>query len=182
MGRAQSEDWREEIESLQPERRDWLVKIGAMGSVADLEEFDTFEQLEGFITFALPFHRDAGDGWSVFLHWDITAGILRDTYDDPETGEDESQETELVSMGPRIGLEKGWFVIDAGSRVTYLGDENIGSRDLDGPFQFISHARIGVVILRRLEIGGRIQHMSNAGIYESNPGADLVVVDVGCRF
>ena len=68
---------------------------------------------------------------------------------------------------------------DIGTRATIVGDGELSSPDIGGPVHFTSHFRIGLRPWKKLEVGARVQHMSNAGLYDTNPGVDLLVIDVG---
>ncbi|MDA0989994.1 MAG: acyloxyacyl hydrolase [Verrucomicrobia bacterium] len=157
-------------------------KIGGMASVADLEEESEFTQFLAFVSYELPYGQRLEDNWWFFCHWDVAAGVISDSVNESFIG----------SMGPRLGYTKGWFVFDIGTRLTYVDHMDLGvndfnprsmtNRDLDGPIHFQSHIRLGAILFDKLEIGGRLQHMSNAGMYDRNPGLDLILIDAAWRF
>lgn len=71
--------------------------------------------------------------------------------------------------------------IEAGWRPTLLSDHKFGQDDLGGPIQFSTH--IGTSLsLNPMTINYRYQHISNAELYDTNPGIDLHMIGVGVRF
>ena len=78
-------------------------------------------------------------------------------------------------VGPRLKLSHAdlpaWLEI--GSRAGVITEDHFGDDDLGGPFQFSSHAAIGVD-LGRIRVGVRFQHTSNAGVYSENDGYNIV--------
>jgi hypothetical protein len=149
------------------------VKVGAMVAAATVDQNEDFEQYEIFLTYALPWHKN-GETWSFFSHLDMTGGMIADS----------EKYTSIGSIGPRVGYRKndGAVIFDIGSRVTLVGDDKLGERALDGPVHFTSHFRIGFGLFDKAELGFRIQHMSNAGLGDHNPGLDLLVVDLAWYF
>jgi len=77
-------------------------------------------------------------------------------------------------FGDFLDFEAGW-------RPTWLSDYRFGDDDLGGSFQFSSH--VGLALhWRKTTWGYRFQHISNAGIYDENPGLDLHFFSFGFRF
>ena len=72
--------------------------------------------------------------------------------------------------------------LSLGIQPTLLSDYEAGDRDLGGPFQLTSHASLAWAPQRALVLGIRFQHTSNARLYSSNPGADIVSIGVGYGF
>ncbi len=150
----------------------WL-KVGVLASVANVDKDEDFDQVEVFLTHSLPWKKD-GEVWNVRTQLDLTAGAIAD----------KEKETHMGSIGPRVIFhdKAGPIIFDFGIRATILGDDKLGQRDVDGPFHFTSHFRIGFYLPGKLELGCRVQHMSNAGLSDRNPGLDLVAVDLARWF
>jgi lipid A 3-O-deacylase len=55
-------------------------------------------------------------------------------------------------------------------------------RQLSDDFQFGSHLGVSYVFGNRVDIGLRIQHISNGGIKEPNDGVNFAVIRAGYRF
>ncbi len=56
------------------------------------------------------------------------------------------------------------------------------SRDLGGTFQFMSEAYVGYRLPWNDLLGVSLQHISNAGIHDDNPGTDIVLVTYTVSF
>jgi hypothetical protein len=86
----------------------------------------------------------------------------------------------FVSFGPvwQLPLMRGndeWFV-QLGFSPTLLSGSTINDRDLGGNFHFTSSASLGAVFgeRRALSFALRIQHTSNGGINDTNPGINML--------
>lgn len=72
---------------------------------------------------------------------------------------------------------------EAGIGVRYLSDlyDNNGHQ-LSTKFQFASHLGVGYVFQNSVDLGLRVQHISNGSIKKPNSGVDFVVVRASYRF
>jgi len=147
-----------------------FIKAGAMSAAHTVDSNERYEQFELFVTYGLPLAKQ-WTHWAYFSDIDITGGMISDR----------DQQAAIGSIGPRIGFKRHPLIFDIGTRLTLVSDSELGEKILDGPVHFSSHFRIGLR-MSDVEIGCRIQHMSNAGFYDSNPGLDLLVLDVGYYF
>ncbi len=106
--------------------------------------------------------------------WDLTVGYWDGSAD----------ENGFAAIGPVVE----WHAPAADLRVslgvqpTLISSHNGNGKDLGGPFQFTSHFGLAWVPPGALILGLRIQHTSNAGIYDNNPGVDIVSAEVGYAF
>ena len=120
--------------------------------------------------------RHVVDPWlpqAVRARWDLTVGRWRGSDGD----------SAFVAFGPALeAFPVGDLRLSLGLQPTLLSDYEAGDRDLGGPFQFTSHASLAWAPQRALVLGIRIQHTSNARLYSSNPGADIVSIEVGYGF
>jgi len=94
-----------------------------------------------------------------------------------------SQESALL-LG--VGPELMWSSADdryrwsVGTAVTLVSRHRFQAIDYGGPLQFTSHLGLS----RRLgdstwRLQGRLQHTSNGGIYDPNPGLDTLIIGIG---
>ncbi len=74
------------------------------------------------------------------------------------------------------------FHLDLGIHPTFLGGSRFHGADMGGNFHFTSFVSTGVVLGRRHEFNARVQHTSNAGLNDDNPGADVAGIDYSYRF
>ena len=135
---------------------------------------EDFKQYEGFSTWKLPWSRQWDSGWTLGTYLEANAGVLR-----------AAGETGFVgSIGPGIYITglKEKMEITMGINPTIISKHKYGDENLGGPIEFTSHIGIGLNLTRHLSIGYRLQHMSNAVIYEENPGLNMHMVEVGYRF
>lgn len=89
----------------------------------------------------------------------------------------------LASLGPTLGVRLlgGRVTADGGSSVAFLSNHWLGGRDFGGPIEFVSHAGFDVRLSHGLAVGYRIQHMSNAGLYDRNPGLNMHLFQITAR-
>jgi hypothetical protein len=94
-----------------------------------------------------------------------TAGVLHGPEDDALT----------ASLGPAFSLAtpNGKWEIELGSRAGYLSRYRFDQINLGGNFQFISHLGILTRLSPNFGLGYLFQHISNANIYDHNPGLNL---------
>lgn len=140
-----------------------LAEIGVRGGVSDSNSDQHFEQYEAFTSHNLPWSWSLPGNWTFEPRVNVTAGAL--------TG---SGGTAFVgTLGP--GFAFGWkgLSLFGGVSPTYLSKEDFAVEDFGGEFQFTSHIGLSYQFFREFAAGYRIQHMSNAGIYDSNPGLNL---------
>jgi lipid A 3-O-deacylase len=69
-----------------------------------------------------------------------------------------------------------------GINPTIISKHKFGDENLGGPIEFTSHIGINFNLGRHFTIGYRLQHMSNAVLYEHNPGLNMHMLEAGYRF
>jgi len=146
--------------------------IGGLASTADLEGRDDYEQYEGYLTYRVERLVPGGRGLRCASVVTAAAGVI----------EAEDGDHFLASFGPAWGFRWRPYMVEFGCRFAWVDDYELGSRDLGGPFQIINHIRVAAAPVRFMEVGIRLQHMSNGYIYEDNPGLDLILVDIGITY
>lgn len=132
-------------------------------------------QLEGFAVYQLPWELRARSGFGAATRFGVTAGMLKGNGDYSFIG----------SAGPGFTLGKTGFPLelDLGISVTFLSYDTFGRRDYNGQVQFSSHGGVNYRLTKRIGLGYRIQHMSNAGMNGCrNPGLNLHLVGVTWYF
>jgi hypothetical protein len=118
--------------------------------------------------------HDLGRRWSIAARLELSTGAIEGGADDIFVG----------ALGPVVELVRQGFPLrlHAGIRPTYLNDPQVGWKDMGSNFQFSSHLGIEWQFHRRWHVGYRFQHMSNAGLGDTNPGMNLNLFDVGFHF
>ena len=87
----------------------------------------------------------------------------------------------IVSTGPSftLGKEGSRYSLGFGTRAAILSDDNLGEKDFGGKFNFISHIGMKIKLDINHMVGYRFEHMSNAGIYDHNPGINWHTFEFG---
>lgn len=93
----------------------------------------------------------------------------------------------FVSIGPvwRLPIEHRRMFVEFGlSPTLIIGDSTFGGRDLGGNFHFTSSLSIGAAFGRfdALSVSLRAQHISNGGLNSTNPGIDMIGINVAFDF
>jgi hypothetical protein len=155
--------------------------IGLRGGINDNRNEEDFEQYEGFATWNLPWSWQWDSGWALGTYIEANAGVL--------TADGESGFVGSVGPGLYISI-KEMVELSMGINPTVISKDEFGDEELGGPFQFTSHiglnftSHIGlnVVFYDHYSLGYRLQHMSNAGFYDHNPGVNMHMLEVEYRF
>ena len=143
----------------------------ALGDVAPEE----FREYDAAVTFRLPWAWYAKSGWGGGIRLMASAGVL---YGAGETAL-------VVSLIPLVafGTQDGRFTLDMGAGGALLSRHRFGTQDYGGYFQFALTAGVGVPIYKRLGVGYRFLHYSDAAIYgPHNTGADFHMLELTWRF
>ena len=152
----------------------WEFGVRAGWSVSDDEE--SFNQYDVFANYGLPWNWQWGGIVQVDTQLTTAFGILDGGGDTGVVG--------LLGFDFVFGTVSGKcpFEIRAGSGLTLISEDEYGDDDFGGPLQLTSHISLNYWILENLSAMARVQHMSNAGIYSSNAGLNLVMLGMLYRF
>lgn len=90
---------------------------------------------------------------------------------------------EFISFGPSWqrpfgkSVSSTWFM-DFGVHPTLLNESRFDGEDIGGTFHFTSHFGVGKFLdyKRKAHVLLRVQHTSNAGLDETNPGVDMIAL------
>ena len=124
-----------------------------------------FRAGEAFLNCNLPVAWEPGPHSLVTIRMDFSAGWL---------GRD-GENASMATVGPTFVYQyRGVpLSLEGGSSSTVLSPHSFADVDLGGPFQFTTHAGLNWNITRRVRVGYRYQHTSNAGLVNHNPGLNL---------
>lgn len=118
----------------------------------------------------LPWQSRARLGWVAETRLMASAGLLQG-----------GGENGLVfSLVPEIGFrhERSSLLLDMGFGATLLSRYQLGNQDFGGPFQFALTSGISIPLYKRLGIGYRFMHYSDAGLNgEHTVGADFHMIE-----
>lgn len=90
----------------------------------------------------------------------------------------------FVSIGPvwRTPLLRDRFFADVGIAPTLFSASRHGARNLGGHFHFTSFVTVGMQFGRSGALSLRVQHTSNGGIRDTNPGMDMLGLEFSYNF
>lgn len=155
-------------------RSSWEAGLRAGSSFNNEDE--SFNQYDLFISYGLPWSWRWGQAIQVDTNLTTAVGVLDGG---GERGIVGSLGFEFVFSGAG-----GSFPLElrAGSALTLISEHEYGDEDLGGPVQFTHHISLYYWFLENLSVLARVQHMSNAGIYDENPGVDMLMLALVYRF
>lgn len=135
-----------------------------------------------------PRHYPASDGWQWSRSWEANLSYWY-LY---KIEEDEEGEENLLELGLtpnfRLARDKAWDwgrpYLEAGLGLHLLSKVHIGTRDLGSSLQFGTHAGFGIRFGHdeQYELAWRIEHLSNGGLKEPNPGINFSMLRIGYRW
>jgi Lipid A 3-O-deacylase (PagL) len=152
--------------------QDYLAGVRAGGSFEN--DAGDFQQAEVFGGIYLPWRFGSKTGFSLKPRIEGSAGCL----------DNRGEAGFIAASGPVLEFRKGKFpvTLEAGVNLTALSRYNYEDKDLGGWFQFTDHVGLNWHITKHFTVGWRFQHMSNAGIYRSNPGLNQQMLSTSYSF
>lgn len=136
---------------------------------------EEFQEYDVAANFRLPWAWYSQAGWGAGITLMASAGALHG-----------AGETALVvSLIPLVvlGSQDGRFTLDMGAGGALLSRHSFGTQDYGGYFQFALTVGVGVPLYKRLGVGYRFLHYSDAAIYgPHNTGADFHMLELTYRF
>lgn len=80
-----------------------------------------------------------------------------------------------------VPLGKRWVVSPHWAAGVYYRDRSEDGKDLGGAIEFRSGLELSYVLSERSRLGLSLYHLSNAGIYDFNPGSESLVLTYSVR-
>ncbi|MBW2475942.1 MAG: acyloxyacyl hydrolase [Deltaproteobacteria bacterium] len=147
------------------------VRVGFDQNNSSLDE--NYDAYEVYLLKDLPWKGKLSPNTSVSSRFDASLTYL-DAADD---------QSAMVGFGLDfvLGFWNGLFECEVGFRPTWMIEHEYGNDDFGGGLQFTSLAGLAVH-WQKAALNFRYQHTSNAGIYDENPGLNLMMVGLGYRF
>jgi hypothetical protein len=81
-----------------------------------------------------------------------------------------------------LGWREWPIFLVGGVRAALLGEHIYEGKDFGGRLQFIAEIGLNVRLSQKLGAGYRFQHMSNAFIYDTNPGLNMHIFEFKYSF
>lgn len=149
------------------------MEFGVRGGVDDASLKEHYSAVEVYCLRNLPWQKEIAPGVRVYTRLDLGAAYL----------DGDAKDGGWISAGGDIvfSLLDGAFELEAGWRPAWLLEHEYGHDNFGGGFQFISHAG-ATVNMGRTTVNYRFQHISNAGLYDENPGLQMHMLGLGVRF
>ena len=147
----------------------------AQGRVLGDEQPEAFREYDVFASIRLPWERYHPSGWGVGTRLLVSAGVLQG----------EQNNAFAFSFIPvlAVGSQDGRFVLDLGVGGALLSRHTFEKQDYGGHFQFAVTAGASVPLYRRLGVGYRFMHYSDATLQGTHTtGADFHMVELIYRF
>jgi hypothetical protein len=126
-------------------------------------------------TLRLPWEGGSWAGWDVGARLMASAGVLRGAGDS----------TLLLSAVPTLALARTDLpiTVELGAGLALLGKHDYAGQDYGGHLQFALAVGLSLPVHRRIGIGYRFMHYSDAGAYGRHSiGADFHMVELSYRF
>ena len=131
------------------------------------EEFHAYDLAANF---GLPWLHYNSSGWGAITRLMASVGMLRN-------GGKNGLAVSLIP-GVAIGSEDRRFLFDVGAGGALLSKHRFGNQDFGGPFQFALTAGVSFPLYKRLGLGYRFLHYSDAGVNGPDTiGADFHMIE-----
>ena len=150
-----------------------VFELGVRGGVNDNRNYEEFTAGEIYLLKDLPWQIPLTK--SAILRTRLDAGVI--------VLEAAGEHSVMLAIGGDlfVPLLDDRLEVEVGFRPAFLHDYKIGDDDFGGHLQFTSHAGM-TLRWHEISLSYRIQHSSNASIYDQNKGLNLHLVGLGGRF
>lgn len=150
-----------------------VFELGVRGGVNDNRNYEEFTAGEIYLLRDLPWQMPLTQSATLRTRLDAGVTVL----------EAVGEHSLMLAIGGDlfVPILDDCLEVEVGLRPAFLHDYKIGDDNFGGNLQFTSHA--GVTFRwQEISLSYRIQHTSNASIYEQNKGLNLHLVGLGGRF
>ncbi|MFA3782882.1 acyloxyacyl hydrolase [Melioribacteraceae bacterium 4301-Me] len=156
------------ITQVSAQQKDFGVRVGTNQSRRDVTKLHFFEVY--YITKPPFIFSGNGSSFPLMFRLNISIGLL---YDD-------STNSMLISAGPILELNPftDKILFTAGINPSIMTNHSFSNLELGGSFNFISHIALMVKPFSKIGIAYRFEHISNASLYETNPGVNIHFLEI----
>jgi hypothetical protein len=151
------------------------TSVGFSGGMALLDHDDQdLRTYKVYLRQELPWGWTGGHGCRLRTTGVASAGMLYDSGD----------AAMLVSAGPGLLLDRvgARWSLDLAIEVTYLSEDYLAGLDLGSELQFTCHLGLMWYAFEHVGVGCRYEHISNGDLHTTNPGLDMVSLDLMYTF
>ncbi|WP_373501212.1 acyloxyacyl hydrolase [Desulfococcus sp.] len=149
---------------------DVTARVG-FDAFSEVEDFDLYE-VNGRMVFSP--YITWGDGWTLTPALVCAVSLLHAADD---TGI-------MAGFGPQLELTFPWDRLTAFATVRPSGltEHEYGREDLGGWFTLATDVGARIDLGSRIMVGYAWEHISNANLYDNNPGLNFHVIELGLKF
>lgn len=149
------------------QKADLGIRVGTNQS---RRQENNFRHYEFFLINRLPFDVEKNNFVDLNFNFESTVGLLDDGY----------KKSVLFSVGPMLyfGIDKNTFSLMGGVSPSLMTNHTFRNIEFGGTFNFISHIAVLFSPIENMKLGYRFEHISNARIYESNPGINIHFIEI----
>ncbi len=153
--------------------QEWVEAGARIGFSKDVHG-ENFNQLEIVAAYRLPKTWMLDNGWILDSRINASAGALHGGGDTAA----------IVTLGPGLAWvsPSQQYIVETGFSPTLLSEHEFGEADFGGNFQFTSFIGLNSRIGKQTTASFRVQHMSNGGFYDHNPGLDQLMLGINYQF
>jgi hypothetical protein len=132
-----------------------------------------FNKAEAYLNCNTRWNWELGKEWFCRPQLASTAGWLGD-----------GKDAAIFSLGPNLVLGRQGLPlsVDGGVSPTMMTRHEFETKDFGMNFAFVTHAGLNLDLSRKVRLGYRYEHMSNAHLGPHNAGLNIMMVALGYRF
>ncbi len=150
-------------------------QIGAHGGFSlTKDDAPAYHQYEAYLNYGLPWGWGRPEGIQMGTLLTSALGILDSGPDSGVAG--------TLGLQLRFSAPAKKFDLFLGSGATLMSESEYNGQDLGGSFQFTSHIGIAYRLFSTLSVTVQYRHISNADIYDANPGLDMILMGLRYAF
>ena len=147
-----------------------LAEVGLRTGIPATSYSDDITQVDLYMTVELPWKTHSDSRFRVRSRADFTVGAIN--------GSDRLSVLGSFGLSVAISSAQDRIAFIAGTGPAGLSRYRFRTETFGGPLQFISHIGTQIKITHKLSATYRFQHMSNANIYDRNPGLNLHAISI----
>lgn len=146
-------------------------QVGEKSRVIGAIQPESFYEYDIATSFHLPWEHQFQSGWEARTRLLAHAGILR--------GQNKTALVVTAIPAFAFGRQDGQLKVDLGLGLALLSRHRFELQDFGGSLQFALTLGVGAPLSRRVEVGYRFMHYSDAGFYAPRTiGADMHMVEL----
>lgn len=157
-----------------------LLSVGVRARVGEntvlgKDQPESFREYDVVASIQLPWESQSPSGWGVGARLLTSVGVLQ--------GADKTGLVASVIPVLALGRQDGRLTVELGAGLVLLSEHRYALQDYGGHLQFALTLGVGVPLYKRVGLGYRFLHYSDAGAYGPDTiGADFHMIELIYRF